>query len=87
MSYLADMFDNLAHDPSWPWTIDADTQKRLSIKFNMAKLALIAVSASIEVVGNLADVLLSHHIDPGYYANVKNRVEIEETKNEAQTIY
>ena len=79
-TFLADIFENLASDPSWPWTIDTDPQKRLNIKFNMAKLAVMVVSAAIEGTGTLVDVLLAHGINFDHYANVKKRVEEAEEK-------
>jgi len=90
---LADTFEKLANDPSWPTSPIVTIGK---LKLDLARLALMVVDAKSDVVflrheaslvGNilitaqtLTVVLDNFHIDRDYYANVKQRVEKADTE-------
>jgi len=90
VTFLADTFEKLANDPSWPaepqeeekWPIEVYLLVRARVI--QARLALMVVNRDHgDKLPNtlLKMVLGEEEITPSHYANVKKRVEEADTEN------
>jgi len=85
MTFLADTFRDLAHDPSWPWPSIKykDPWRRVTI----ARLALMVVEKMESSGIDVECILENECINPDHYANVKKRVQEADTEEVTKNVY